>query len=303
MAAQDVEFEAIMDIDGRFGRLAELLGLADADHARGKVEHLWMACTTRGETDLPQWLVEQKLGPRGPEALVESGLARWGRGRGDSKTRRMYIRGSRKRCLWLRNNQDQSSKGGESRARNSSRTEGRFDSEPIKVQESATELTSLPTTLADQTLKSSEGKVENTSPLPSPSPSPSPFPSLFPEEDARSATPPRPRKEPTSDHGRTIAVFDQRFRERFGQPPTWGPKQAGQVKQLLARHPADEVIRRIAILFDSPPAFLLNSPPDVATLVQHFDKLVAPATMANGTRAGPPSREPEQPRKIPTLVR
>lgn len=85
---------------------------------------------------------------------------------------------------------------------------------------------------------------------------------------------PRPRKEPTSDHQRVIAAFDTRYRDRFGHPPTWGPKQAAQVKQLIAKHPADEVIRRIAILFDSPPAFLAASAPDVGTLVQHFDKLV-----------------------------
>lgn len=124
-------------------------------------------------------------------------------------------------------------------------------------------------------------------------PSSAPVPDLFPE--ARSAPPPRPRREPTGDHARTIAAFDQRFRERFSQPPTWGAKQAGQVKALLAKHSADEVIRRIGILFDSPPAFLLNSPPDIATLVQHFDKLVAPANLANGTRAGPHPNAPRNP--------
>lgn len=130
---------------------------------------------------------------------------------------------------------------------------------------------------------------------------PGPSPGTLPQEGPYSpdltlplaldicASPPAPRpvREPTSDHHRVIAEFDRRYRDRFGQSATWGAKQAGQVKQLLVKHQSDEVIRRIVILFDSPPAFLLNSPPDFATLVQHFDKLVAPATMANGTRAGP----------------
>lgn len=111
--------------------------------------------------------------------------------------------------------------------------------------------------------------------------------------------PPAPRavRDPTSDHQRAIAYFDQRYRERFQQPPTWGAKQAGQVKALLGKHPADEIIRRTAILFDSPPGFLQNSPPDIGTLVQHFDKLVAPAA-----RAGPGGRDPDPPRKLLTLA-
>jgi uncharacterized phage protein (TIGR02220 family) len=123
----NVDFTAVSDADGRFARLAQLLGLADADHARGKCEHLWMACTTRGETDLPQWLVEKHLGERGPDALVECELARWARGRGDSKSRRLSIAGAKKRCLWREQLVDQSSKGGESRARNASRTAGKFN--------------------------------------------------------------------------------------------------------------------------------------------------------------------------------
>lgn len=90
----NVEFSAVADEEGKFARLAKLLGLADADHARGKCEHLWVACTRRGEAELPQWLVEQILGDQGPEALVEAELASWSAGRGDSKTRRLRIGGA-----------------------------------------------------------------------------------------------------------------------------------------------------------------------------------------------------------------
>lgn len=122
-------------------------------------------------------------------------------------------------------------------------------------------------------------------------------------DPARSPPAPRGRKPPSGDHQRVIAAFEARYTERNGRGASWGATQGNMIKQLLAKHPADEIIRRIGILFDSPPLFLANCSPDLGTLVQHFDKLVAPASFANGTRAGPATREPEQPRKIPTLVR
>jgi hypothetical protein len=124
MSRINVDIEAFTD--PRFGQLAKLLGLADADHARSKVEYLWMACTLRGETELPAWLVEHHLGEIGPDALVSSELARWGAGRGDSNTRRLVIRGASKRTEWLREKQEQSSKGGKARAATASRADGRF---------------------------------------------------------------------------------------------------------------------------------------------------------------------------------
>lgn len=122
--------------DGRFGRLAQLMGYADADHARGKVEHLWLACTMRGERELPLWLVEQLLGPAVAPALVESELARWGRGRGDSNTRRLYICGSEKRTGWYAQIQEQSSKGGKARAASASRSAGKFNQGPAGTETS-----------------------------------------------------------------------------------------------------------------------------------------------------------------------
>lgn len=141
----NVEFSAVADEEGKFGRLAVLLGLADADHARGKCEHLWVACTRRGEADLPQWLVEQVLGAAGPDALVEAELASWAGGRGDSKTRRMRIGGAEKHCLWMAGDQaaktEQSRKGGKSRAATASRAGGRFTSDS-PAQTSPSEISS-----------------------------------------------------------------------------------------------------------------------------------------------------------------
>lgn len=122
----NVEFSAVTDDKGKFRRLAKLLGLADGDHARGKCEHLWIACTRRGETDLPMWLVEDVLGEGGAAALVEAELARWASGRGDSKTRRLRIAGARRHCTWMSSKSEQSSNGGKSRASKASRVGGKF---------------------------------------------------------------------------------------------------------------------------------------------------------------------------------
>jgi hypothetical protein len=149
----NVEFSAVADEEGKFGRLAKLLGLADSDHARGRCEHMWVACTRRGESDLPQWLVEQILGESGPDALVEAELASWSAGRGDSKTRRLRIGGAAKHCLWMSSSKDQlkqeqRAKGGESRAKTSSRQlDGTFAPHPAEhpAPSSSSEISSAST--------------------------------------------------------------------------------------------------------------------------------------------------------------
>lgn len=124
MSRVNVDFIAFSD--PRFVRLAQLMGYADHDHARSKVEYLWLECTRRCTTKLPQWVVESLMGSGAPPALIESELARWSGGRGDSKTRLMHIRGATERCLWLGAKQEQSSKGGKARASRAQRTAGRF---------------------------------------------------------------------------------------------------------------------------------------------------------------------------------
>jgi hypothetical protein len=179
----NVEFSAVADEEGKFARLARLLGLADADHARGKCEHLWVACTRRGESELPQWLVEQVLGELGPEALVDAELAGWAGGRGDSKTRRLRIGGAGKHCLWMVTDQvakrDQSSKGGKTRAATASRAGGRFTRTPgddPPAQTSPSEIT---------TASASDPEDQNPPPAGAraipPAPEPGPAPPRAPE--------------------------------------------------------------------------------------------------------------------------
>lgn len=60
--------------DPRFEYLAALCGLADADHARGKMARLWSVCTALESDTPPLSRIIVCLGPRGPEALIETDL-------------------------------------------------------------------------------------------------------------------------------------------------------------------------------------------------------------------------------------
>ena len=74
--------------------------------------------------------------------------------------------------------------------------------------------------------------------------------------------------------------FFQRFESAYQAKPTWGAKQGGMLLALLKKHPLAEVSRRMEILFTAPPDWL-KGPHDLGTLVQHFDKLVQPASQTS----------------------
>jgi hypothetical protein len=62
--------------DPRLRRLAELLGLADADHAIGRCFHVWLACLKRETHSLPGWVINQAMRHKGAvDALVACELA------------------------------------------------------------------------------------------------------------------------------------------------------------------------------------------------------------------------------------
>jgi hypothetical protein len=66
-----------------------------------------------------------------------------------------------------------------------------------------------------------------------------------------------------------------------GSKPTWGAKPVAQIKRLVKAHGPAEVIRRIAMLRDSPPRWP-TAPWDLATFVQHFDKLTTAPSRSDG---------------------
>lgn len=69
-----LDFSAVIDADGRFARLAHALGLVDADHARGRYEHVLMSMAVTGLDVVDLRVVQRHLGPLAPEHLVEIGI-------------------------------------------------------------------------------------------------------------------------------------------------------------------------------------------------------------------------------------
>lgn len=80
-----------------------------------------------------------------------------------------------------------------------------------------------------------------------------------------------------------MAAFHDAYLAQNGVAPTWGAKQAGQIKRLVSAHGAEEVQRRIAILFGGQGPAFIAAPFDVGTLAQHFDKLAQPSAHARAS--------------------
>lgn len=131
--------------DDRYEDLATIAGLADADHARGKMARLWRQCTLEGSPVLPIAYVVRVLGSRAVDALVG---ARLGEKLDETSVR---IRGTKGRIEWLQ------------KLRDNGRF-GRKGGRPRKPQ-------------------NPYGFEKKTPPTPTPSPSPSPTPSLVPERE------------------------------------------------------------------------------------------------------------------------
>lgn len=82
--------------DARYEELAEYAGLADADHARGKMARLWRQCTQETQYALQPETIARVLGPGGVDALIKSRLGQ----RMDDGTVR--IKGTKGRIEWLK---------------------------------------------------------------------------------------------------------------------------------------------------------------------------------------------------------
>jgi hypothetical protein len=103
MPSVRIEDDAFGDL--RYETLAQVAGLADADHARGKMARLWRQCTAERIYHLSETEVCAVLGPRGVDALIESRL-------GEQTDRGIRIRGTRGRIEWLEKLRKNGKKGG-----------------------------------------------------------------------------------------------------------------------------------------------------------------------------------------------
>jgi hypothetical protein len=96
---------------------------------------------------------------------------------------------------------------------------------------------------------------------------------------------PTTRRPGVPGYTETIDVFHRRYLAAYGQPPTWRAAEGSNLKRLLAAHGAEEVQRRIAILFESPPRWL-TPPFSFGTLVANFDRLVVANVQGPGGKRG-----------------
>lgn len=107
MASVRIEDEAFSDV--RYLILAAKAGLADADHARGKMALLWRQCTMASTYVLDEAVVLAVLGPNGVTALVASRL-------GEETPDGIRIKGTEGRIEWLARLRENGAKGGRKRA-------------------------------------------------------------------------------------------------------------------------------------------------------------------------------------------
>ena len=106
-ASVRIEDEAFGDL--RYEVLASACHLADADHARGKMLHLWRQCTAQGRHVLPRSMITAVLGQIGPVGIVEAGL-------GEEHPEGIRIKGTEGRIEWLAKLRENAAKGGAAKA-------------------------------------------------------------------------------------------------------------------------------------------------------------------------------------------
>ncbi len=263
-ASVRIEDEAFSD--GRYDELAEYAGLADGDHARSKMEHLWRQCTIEKRYSLPAFLVTKHLGSRGVEAIIR---ARLGEQNDDGTIR---IRGTKGRIEWLDKLRKNGRKGG--RPNKYQKKPNGFDSEKPNAPPLGFENQNPPAPAPALALKEDIASHEAT-----------PFEALADKVDAATgdvgkqrAKPVRDRRKATAhpDHAAAVEAFDAYYRRTHGgSKPTWNGKTGSLIAGLLRSHGLVEIQRRLTVL-ESVPDKLFPPPPwDLPTFSQHGDKLPA----------------------------
>lgn len=155
--------------DARFGTLARICGLADDDHARGKMAKLWNQLLEEEVTSLTRDDVETVLGERAVEGLTRARLGR------ELEDGRIYLSGADdgKRVKWLGERRQAASDAGRASASGRPRDErGRLM--PRRV----TSETQQPASEPPAPLESLDQQPANDSPTVTSPPSPSPSPDL-----------------------------------------------------------------------------------------------------------------------------
>jgi len=262
-----VNVDQVALTDGRFARLAQLRGWADADHARGKMLLVWNETIHRG-AELPVWLIDHHLGAGGAGDLLVAELATLVTLAGEvagvpAGGTILRIKGCAGRSDYLEKKLNTAIAGGKARAASAQRAAGRFTS---------------------QAHQPPAGK-DTSAHAPAPAP-----------DNKKKAEPPAQpslglEPKPPAIHQPAVAAFHEYFRgANGGTPPTWDDTTIAMMKTLVGKHTCAEVVRRIEIIRTAPPVF--PPPPwDLKTLVGNFDKCAQPSSGARPT---------QQPRVIPS---
>lgn len=275
--------------------IADIAGYSRHE-AMGRLIDMWAWCADRRLEDAPEdcegyavsdAVVCRFLGPLGVEAILGGHCDEFALGerREDDL---IYLRGTSDTVSRLRAHRNSASAGGKARVTTTdvTRRGGRFVGRRTKPP-AARVLSTSCAGAVDQLATSRPPAV--TSEIPDPDPRS--------QEELSLAPKPAPR--PKSSHAQAVEAFDSRYRAKFGSKPTWGDMQGKIVSTLLKQHDVSEVVKRIAILFEAPPPFLANGPPDVATLIQHFDKLSVPH---RATSPATSNRPPERPNPMKPMT-
>lgn len=154
-----IEDEAFSD--ERFEDLAVVAGLADSDHARGKMARIWRQCTLEQRYVLPASIVSRILGDNGVNALIAARL-------GEKVDGGIRIHGTRGRIEWLkklRSNGKFGKRGGRPKKNPRGFSFGN-PTEPMRVTKNAEKITP-----------------------PAPAPVPTSAPVLFPDPELDSTNP------------------------------------------------------------------------------------------------------------------
>lgn len=68
-------------------------------------------------------------------------------------------------------------------------------------------------------------------------------------------------------------AFMTRYADKHGKKPSWTARDVKHIKTLIQREGVDEVVRRVHVMFDDPPRWMLP-PFTLNTLVAHWNALV-----------------------------
>lgn len=282
---------ARMSIDDMLGRdprlfhLAEILGWSRREAAGCLVLDVWPICYDRVTPVLPEREIDRAANFNGfAHALVESGL---GRRPDPERPELVHVAGVAARIKYLLKLQQSAADAGKrsGEARRNARRARQNDADGASGNMSESQANSdepsrfKKRTVAVQKTNGTANLAGNPSASASASAVSSPIAIATAgvgDSDKR-APASRDSDSGSDQHRRVVDAFHQRFLYAYGKAPTWrgaaGGRSMRALKELREAHGADEVIRRIGIMFDAPPSWL-RPPFTVSTLASNFDRLL-----------------------------